>query len=237
MIPNRKYWSKRFTFLWRVPSWLKKLFRQILSNEVIKVSSRFISMFFQSLNRSLLFSVPVCLVNCIIVVILIPFLLILDKFSQFFLLVPVLFILNVFFCKVSSHSWPISCHCSFFVQWPLYVFKNRSANYLNYLGKVFSRHCVKSVQIRSYFWSVDTAWKVSKYGVIFSPYLDTFHALRICQNWICILQILQTYHETTLWDLNDSPTTFVVLVLRLHFFFCFSVDQIRLILDRLKAFV
>ena len=37
-------------------------------------------------------------------------------------------------------------------------------------------HCVKSVQIRSYFWSVFSL-NTGKYGPEITPYLDTFHAV------------------------------------------------------------
>ena len=45
-------------------------------------------------------------------------------------------------------------------------------------------HCVKSVQIRSYFWSVFSCIRTEygspnteKYGPEITPYLDTFHAV------------------------------------------------------------
>ena len=39
-------------------------------------------------------------------------------------------------------------------------------------------HCVKSVQIRSYFWSLFFCIR-TKYGPEITPYLDTFHAANI----------------------------------------------------------
>ena len=49
---------------------------------------------------------------------------------------------------------------------------------------ICSYHCVKSVQIRSYFWSVFSYIPISvfnpntgKYGPEITPYLDTFHAV------------------------------------------------------------
>ena len=48
-------------------------------------------------------------------------------------------------------------------------------------GKIFifrtsqTYHCVKSVQIRSYFWSVFSRI-LTEYGPEITPYLDTFHA-------------------------------------------------------------
>ena len=40
------------------------------------------------------------------------------------------------------------------------------------------KHCVKSVQIRSYFWSVFSCIRI-EYGPEITPYLDTFHALKV----------------------------------------------------------
>ena len=37
-------------------------------------------------------------------------------------------------------------------------------------------HCVKSVEIRSYFWSVFSCIRI-EYGPEITPYLDTFHAV------------------------------------------------------------
>ena len=39
-------------------------------------------------------------------------------------------------------------------------------------------HCVRSVQIRSYFWSVRNP-NTRKYGPEITPYLDNFHALKV----------------------------------------------------------
>ena len=43
------------------------------------------------------------------------------------------------------------------------------------------KHCVKSVQIRRYFWSVFSAFSpnTGKYGPEITPYLDTFHAVKV----------------------------------------------------------
>ena len=38
-----------------------------------------------------------------------------------------------------------------------------------------SLHCVKSVQIRSYFWSVFPSSNARKYGPEITRYLETFH--------------------------------------------------------------
>ena len=47
-----------------------------------------------------------------------------------------------------------------------------------------SRHCVKNVQIRSYFWSVFSP-NAGKYGPEITPYLDTFRAVRVVANeWL-----------------------------------------------------
>ena len=42
-------------------------------------------------------------------------------------------------------------------------------------------HCVKSVQIRSYFWSVIPVFtpNTEKYGPEITPYLDSFHAVLV----------------------------------------------------------
>ena len=42
-------------------------------------------------------------------------------------------------------------------------------------------HCVKSVQIRSNFWSVFSHIR-TEYGPEITPYLDTFHAVSITLN-------------------------------------------------------
>ena len=43
-------------------------------------------------------------------------------------------------------------------------------------------HCVKSVQIRNFFWSVFSCIQseTGKYGPEIIPYLDTFHAVVVC---------------------------------------------------------
>ena len=50
-------------------------------------------------------------------------------------------------------------------------------------------HCVKSVQIRSYFWSVFST-NTRKYGPEKTPYLDTFHAVI---NILRVHSILDTF--------------------------------------------
>ena len=46
-----------------------------------------------------------------------------------------------------------------------------------YKSQYHARHCVKSVQIRSFFWSVfSRIW--TEYGPEKTPYLDTFHRER-----------------------------------------------------------
>ena len=44
-----------------------------------------------------------------------------------------------------------------------------------------SNHCVKSVQIRNFFWSIFSIFSrnARKYGPEKTPYLDTFHAVNI----------------------------------------------------------
>ena len=44
-------------------------------------------------------------------------------------------------------------------------------------SKIKYRHCVKSVQIRSYFWPVFSCIRI-ECGPEITPYLDTFHAVR-----------------------------------------------------------
>ena len=51
-------------------------------------------------------------------------------------------------------------------------------------------HCVKIIQIRSYYWSIFSHIR-SKYGPEKTPYLDTFRSLRI--NWIKIVNIVLSY--------------------------------------------
>ena len=40
------------------------------------------------------------------------------------------------------------------------------------------RHCVKSVQVRSYFWSIFNP-NTGKYEPEIAPHLDTFHEVRV----------------------------------------------------------
>ena len=47
--------------------------------------------------------------------------------------------------------------------------------------KTFSKHCVKIVQIWSYFWSVFSCIRI-EYEPEITPYLDTFHAVEIYGN-------------------------------------------------------
>ena len=59
-----------------------------------------------------------------------------------------------------------------------------------------NEHCAKSVQIRSFFWSVfSLAW--AEYGPEKTPYLDTFHAEDGSQNYIIclhpLLQVVRTH--------------------------------------------
>ena len=46
----------------------------------------------------------------------------------------------------------------------------------------YSERCVKSVQIRNFFWSVFSCIQseTGKYGPEIIPYLDTFHAVVVC---------------------------------------------------------
>ena len=54
-----------------------------------------------------------------------------------------------------------------FIIWPI-LFKNHE----NFV------HCVKSVQIRSYFWPVFSCIR-TEYGPKINPYLDTFQAAMV----------------------------------------------------------
>ena len=46
------------------------------------------------------------------------------------------------------------------------------------LAIVPKKHCVKSVQIRNYFWSVFSCIRI-EYGPEITPHLDTFHAVKL----------------------------------------------------------
>ena len=46
------------------------------------------------------------------------------------------------------------------------------------MPNVQKKHCVKNVQIRSYFWSVFSCIR-TEYGPKITPYLDTFHAVKV----------------------------------------------------------
>ena len=65
------------------------------------------------------------------------------------------------------------------------------------ITKISSKHCVKKVQIRSFFWSVfflNTAVfspNAGKYGPEKTPYLDTFHAVQ----YLGTNQMLRNMHE------------------------------------------
>ena len=50
--------------------------------------------------------------------------------------------------------------------------------------KPLNFHCVKSVQIRSFFWSVFSRTR-TEYGSEKTLYLDTFHADFICASYSC----------------------------------------------------
>ena len=94
MIPNAKYRSKKFTFLWGVLSWLKKLSYKILRNRVIKVLMNLYPCFSRAWI-DLSYSVFPCTWWTT------SLLLFLCDFNnigkiQVFLLKPVLFILNLF---------------------------------------------------------------------------------------------------------------------------------------------
>ena len=65
------------------------------------------------------------------------------------------------------------------------VFKkaDKSSVLLHYtfMVLVLPQHCVKSVQIRSYFWSVFSL-NTGKYGPEKAPYLDTFQIVQLTIN-------------------------------------------------------
>ena len=96
-------------------------------------------------------------------------------------------------------------------------------------------HCAKSVQIRSYFWSVFSCIRI-EYGNLLckSPYLDTFHAVNymilVCRDEIqCVQSEQKSLHDYmrksnfVLARRNSfSPDT----CLDLFIFFCFSYSFI-----------
>ena len=57
-------------------------------------------------------------------------------------------------------------------------------------------HCMKSVQIRSYFWSLFSSIR-TEYGPEISPYLDTFHAMLITTILCIITAISAAYYRFT----------------------------------------
>ena len=78
-------------------------------------------------------------------------------------------------------------------------------------------HCVKSVQIRSYFWSVFSP-NAGKYGPEITPYLDTFSSSAQDVNWTYIRRsedvqdgvcksIAAKYQNT--WMVNNETPTII----------------------------
>ena len=57
-------------------------------------------------------------------------------------------------------------------------------------------HCMKSVQIRSYFWSVFSSIR-TEYGPEISLYLDTFHAVLITTILCTITALSAAYSRFT----------------------------------------
>ena len=57
-------------------------------------------------------------------------------------------------------------------------------------GSIYPR--VKSVQVRSYFWSIFSCIR-TEYGPEIIPYLDTFHAVK-CLFYLCIISYILMYY-------------------------------------------
>ena len=71
-------------------------------------------------------------------------------------------------------------------------------------------HCVKSVQIRSYFWS---AFSSEKYGPEITPYLNTIHAVNVFKLWLfCVKYFLKNfkYVQKYISAINDILMKFVI---------------------------
>ena len=75
--------------------------------------------------------------------------------------------------------------------------------FMKYSDSVSVHHCVKSVQIRSFFWSKYRKIRIKKY-----PYWDTFHAVHILwkRNKFCSLFVLVVIYF--LWLLPGSIEAF-----------------------------
>ena len=72
-----------------------------------------------------------------------------------------------------------------------YMFSKIDAT--NPLCKYLPLRCVKSVQIRSYFWSVFSCIRI-EYGPEITPYLDTFHAVLVLLNFFGKLKVLLLFY-------------------------------------------
>ena len=100
---------------------------------------------------------------------------------------------------------------------------------------IFAKSSTLDAGLLSMFWmwtflkNIYTAWKVSKYGVISGPYLDTFHAVLLLQNtlpWVvfksyikllCLVhyvlhlsednKVTNLYHYSWLHNKNYRPTS------------------------------
>ena len=64
--------------------------------------------------------------------------------------------------------------------WMIPIIFHLTIHYVTTIG-IITSHCMKSVQIRSYFWSVFSCirTKYRKYGPEITPYLDIFHAVSL----------------------------------------------------------
>ena len=99
----------------------------------------------------------------------------------------------------------------------------------NPLCKYLPLHCVKSVQIRSYFWSVFSCIRIEYgdllryYGPEITPYLDTFHAVLVLLNFFGKLRVL-FYHFIQHFN-NDYRQEFFVHLIKL---FDFLEENIKL---------
>ena len=65
--------------------------------------------------------------------------------------------------------------------------------------QIASNHCVKSVEIRSYFWSVLSCIQSGIYEPEITPYLDPFHSVEIASNILRIMaNFINPYYATDL---------------------------------------
>ena len=98
----------------------------------------------------------------------------------------------------------------------------------------FLHHCVKSGQIRSYFWSVFSCFgpNTGKYRPEITPYLDTFHSVHFTYIWIIFRKSFYCFDN--LIYLTTSEYFIVSMKFtQLSLDFCFKTLNV----DNLKIFV